>query len=1064
LPPEAVLLRKALQERQALFSPFHIQDPGGSQLIDFITPLSVMAADKPVFFGFLVFRDAGEKSLFPALQRRPGGWRSAETLLVQNVKNSMPFFVTFQQDRTVRFVRGNSESGAHLRDFLSRIEGDGLLERPDQRGVPVLAAVERVPGCDWLLIGKVDRDEVYRPLRRLSMILGTAVLFLIGASAVGVALWWRQQMAGFAVQWLQGRLQRQTLRKHLEYLTRFANDIILLLDDQGTIVEANERAVEAYGRSREALLGTALRDLRALDSLDDFDRHWQAAYDKGVVFETRHCRADGSPFPVEVSARRVEAGGKVWCQSIIRDITERKHAEEKIRRITRLYNVLSQTNQAIVRHLDPKALFEDICRIAVELGYLLMAVITRIDLRAKKIFPIAACGAAPAFLDSIDYNNLFGAGPVRVTEHVVTTRQPYVCNDVFSDALLSYRKTAATQFDFQSVALYPLVNNGEVFGTLNFYAAEKEFFEPGLTEVLEEMTADITFALDNFKKEAARKQAEHRLLETTSTLTALYRATPLPIMIIDPEGRPTFWNPAAELVFGWSKEEVLNRPLPLVPADGKEEFMRHLARVKNGEPLRGVEVRRQRRDGTLLDMLLFTAPLYDTQDRVEGIVSLLMDITEQKKAREHIDYLAHYDPLTGLANRALLRERFEQEAARARREKRGLAFCLIDLNKFKSVNDALGHSLGDKMLAQVARRLECCLRRFDLVCRLGGDEFLVLLSGLEPSGSSGTFAGKILGKLAESFSLDGHTVCITASMGISLFPEDGEDFDTLFRNADTAMYVAKAQGNNNFLFFHREMDQKIRDRLELENSLRTALEEKRFFLHYQPQVDVVSGRIIGAEALLRFRHPQRGLIAPDKLIPIAEESGLIVPMGEWIIEEACRQLCLWRQAGLTHLSMAINLSPVQIFQENFVERVQGILANCGLPSEHLMFELTESIFMEENDQVQRTLLALKELGGGISLDDFGTGYSSLSYLKRYKVDEIKIDRAFVQDVDRDASDAAIVRATIQMAHSLGLSTVAEGVETAEQLDFLRAQRCDRYQGYLCSPPLSSEEFQALAQA
>jgi diguanylate cyclase (GGDEF)-like protein/PAS domain S-box-containing protein len=890
------------------------------------------------------------------------------------------------------------------------------------------------------------------------------VLFLVGASAVGIALWWRQQMAGFAVQRLEDRLQRQTLRKQLDYLTRYANDIILLLDDRGDIVKANERAVEAYGRPRKDLLGMAIRDLRATDALETFDRHWRAAYDQGVVFETIHRRADGSLFPVEVSARRVEAGGRVWCQSIIRDITERKHAEERAQRVTHLYNVLSQTNQAIVRHEDPHTLFEDICRIAVELGFLRMAVITRIDLQAQKIFPIAACGATSSFLDSIDYHNLFGTGSTRVTEHVVTTRKPYVCNDVFNDPLLDYRKSAATRFDFQSTALYPLINDGEIFGTLNFYAAEKDFFEPGLTAVLEEMTADIIFALDNFKKEAARKKAEQRLLETTATLTAVYKATPLPIMILDPKGQPTFWNPAAEQVFGWSKEEVLNRPLPLVPADRKKNFSRHLAQVKNGEPLRGVEVCCQRRNGALLDMLLFTAPLHDARDRVEGVVALLMDITEQRKAQEHIAYLAHYDPLTGLANRTLLRECFQQEAARAQREGHGLALCLIDLNKFKFVNDALGHSLGDKMLVQVARRLEGCLRSFDLVCRLGGDEFLVLLSGLEPSRNSGSFAEKILDKLAEPFALNGHTVCVTASMGISLFPEDGIDLDTLFRNADTAMYAAKTQGRNNFLFFHGEMDRKIRDRLDLENGLRAALEDKSFFLHYQPQVEVASGRIIGAEALLRYRHPRRGLVPPDKLIPVAEDSGLIVPMGEWIIEEACRQLLLWRQEGLTELCMAINLSPVQIFQENFVERVRAILKACRVPPNNLMFELTESIFMEEGDRVRRTLLDLKGLGVGISLDDFGTGYSSLSYLKRYAVDEIKIDRAFVRDVCKDSSDAAIVRATIQMAHSLGLSIVAEGVETVEQLDFLRGQRCDRYQGYLCSPALSSEEFRALVQA
>ena len=379
------------------------------------------------------------------------------------------------------------------------------------------------------------------------------------------------------------------------------------------------------------------------------------------------------------------------------------------------------------------------------------------------------------------------------------------------------------------------------------------------------------------------------------------------------------------------------------------------------------------------------------------------------------------------------------------------------------VNDALGHALGDKLLIQVARRLENSLRRADVICRPGGDEFVVMLTDLETSQDTGKIVQKIQENLEKPFSLDGHTVRMSASMGISLFPEDGSDLDTLFRNADTAMYAAKERGRNNFLFFQSEMDQRIRNRLNLENSLREALDEQDFFLHYQPQVDIASGRIIGAEALLRFRHPVQGLISPDRLIPIAEDSGLIVPMGEWILEEACRQLSLWQDKGLVELTMAVNLSAVQVFQENFATRAKDILETHKINPKHLYFELTESIFMEEDDRVRQTLLALKKLGVGISLDDFGTGYSSLSYLKRYAVDEIKIDRTFIQDVISDPGDAAIVKATIQMAHSLGLTTVAEGVETFEQLAFLSKQQCDRYQGYLCSQPMAPEEFFALVQ-
>ncbi len=1060
--PDAALLDRALIEGQAVFSDFHIPQPGQPHVIDFIVPLFAPSTADNSQLGVMVLRMAEQSRLFPDLHWWPAGIHRAETMLVQSVGSGDPALVTFQPDQTMKLESGGSGHDTHWASFVWHMNRPGVFETLDHRGVPVLAAVETVQDSAWLLIAKVPQDEVYRPLRRLGGASGVAVLFLIGVSAAGIGLWWRQQMAGLAVEWLHGQLHRQAMRKHLEYLTRFANDIILLLDDQGCVVEANDRAVATYGYPREVLIGTNARYLRDPATLDDFSFQWEAAYDKGIIFETRHRRADGSLFPVEVSARRVAASGKEWCQSIIRDITERKHAEQNIQRLTCLYNVLSQTNQAIVRHRDRQPLFEDICRIAVDLGFLRMAVITSVDLSANSISPVAAFGADQNFLDAINDLVLREETESWPTLQVATLKRSYICNDIALDPLLESSLEVARQYGFQSVALFPLLIDNEIFGTLNLYATEQDFFEPDLVAVLEEMATDINFALNTFEQEAARKKAEERLLETTSTLRTLYQATPLPVMIIDLEGRVTFWNPAAAELFGWSEQDILGQILPLVPEDQKEEFFRNLCLVKCGELLRGVEVRHQCRDGALLDMLSFSAPLYNAQHQVDSVVVLLMDVSEQKRAREHIVCLAHYDQLTGLANRTLLQERFIQESSRARRDERSLALCLIDLDKFKTVNDALGHTMGDKLLVQVARRMEDCLRRADLICRPGGDEFLVLLE-LENVHDAGKISRKILQKLEEPYSLDGHTVRISACMGVSLFPDDGMDLDTLFRNADTAMYAAKDRGRNNFMFFRNEMDHKIRNRLELENSLRVALEERTFFLHYQPQVEIDSGRIIGAEALLRFRHPVQGLISPDKIIPIAEDSGLIVPMGEWILEEACRQMKHWQENGLGDLTMAVNLSPVQVFQENFVGRTKDIMDAHGIYPGRLIFELTESIFMAEDDRVRQTLLALKKLGLGISLDDFGTGYSSLNYLKRYAVDEIKIDRSFVKDVCSDPSDAAIVQATIQMAHSLGLKTVAEGVETAGQLTFLRYQQCDSYQGYLCSRPLAPGEFVALVQ-
>jgi diguanylate cyclase (GGDEF)-like protein/PAS domain S-box-containing protein len=1063
-PVESAALREALLENTPVFSAFHSPVPGQPEIIDFVMPLTDVSGGSPVVFGALVLRVDGKSPLFPPLQWWTRESRSAETLLVQGLGDGRLSVIRFgaNEDEALALKLGLEGDDSAVA-FASRLRQPGLFDVRDYRGMPVLAAVSIVPDSNWLLIAKIDKGEIYLPLEQLAKISIAVMLFLLATAGVGVGLWWRQQVANVALEGLQGQLQRHILLTHYESLLKHANDIILLLDDQGVITEANDRALEAYGAPREELVGRNMRELRCPDSLVDFDLELQKAFDEGIIFESRHRRGDGSTFPVEVSARRIEAGGRAWCQSIIRDITERKQAEQKIQRLTRLYNVLSHTNQAVVRYHDRQELFPNVCRIAVERGFLRMAVITSIDLSARVIAPVAAFGAEPAFLETITFDSLCGAedrGPIL---QVVKEKRPFLCNDVATDPRLRDHREEAVRFGWQSMAILPVHSFSEFTGTLNLYAAEKDFFDPDLVAVLEEVAADITFALNTFEKEAARKKAEERLLETTATLKAMYQATPLPVMIIDLEGRATFWNPAAEEVFGWSEEEVIGRPLPLVPEDQRDEFLRNIAMIKEGELLRGVEVCRQRRDGALLDMLLFTSPLYNAEGQVDSFVAQLMDITEHKKAREQIVCLAHYDQLTGLANRILLRECFLRETSRAQRDERNLALCLIDLDKFKTINDALGHSFGDKLLVQVARRLEEVLRRADVICRPGGDEFLLLLTDLDNPRNLGKIARKILQNLEQPYEIGGHTVRLSASMGITIFPEDGVDLDTLHRNADTAMYAAKEKGRNNFMFFRNEMNQKIRDRLDLENILRTALEEQSFFLHYQPQVDIGSGRIIGAEALLRFRHPERGLIPPQQLISIAEESGLIVPLGNWIMEEACRQLGLWREQGLTDLTMAINLSPVQIFQEDFLSRTQSLLKTYRIQPGQVHFELTEGIFLQDDDRVRQTLLALKKQGVGLSLDDFGTGYSSLSYLKRYQVDAIKIDRSFVQDMCSNPSDAAIVSATIQMAHSLGLNTVAEGVETAEQLQFLQGQHCESYQGYFCSMPLGAAEFYALMQ-
>ncbi len=429
---------------------------------------------------------------------------------------------------------------------------------------------------------------------------------------------------------------------------------------------------------------------------------------------------------------------------------------------------------------------------------------------------------------------------------------------------------------------------------------------------------------------------------------------------------------------------------------------------------------------------------------------------ERKRADERLAYLAHYDAVTSLPNRALFRDRLTRALARADRNERSVALMFLDLDRFKAINDTLGHDAGDVLLKSVAERLVSGLRRVDTVARLGGDEFAVILEGIRRPEEAATVAQKLLTAMARPFTLDGQEVFVGLSVGIAMYREGGEDAKTLIRNADAAMYRAKEQGRNNFQFYKPEFNIQVLERLALESSLRRALEREAFLLYYQPQVDLASGRIIGMEALLRWQHPERGLMSPAEFIPVAEETGLIVPIGEWVLRQACTQNRAWQAAGLPPVRVAVNLSARQFRQRALAGTIARILNETGLDPQYLELELTESLLMENTQASSSILAELKAMGLQIAIDDFGTGYSSLSYLKRFPIDTLKIDQSFVAEITTDPDNAAIVIAIIALAHSLRLKVIAEGVETEDQLAFLRAQRCHMSQGYLFCRPLPAE--------
>ena len=471
-------------------------------------------------------------------------------------------------------------------------------------------------------------------------------------------------------------------------------------------------------------------------------------------------------------------------------------------------------------------------------------------------------------------------------------------------------------------------------------------------------------------------------------------------------------------------------------------------------------------DGTVLGTfaMYFRAvrkPEARDQRCVDAAVRIAAIAIERRRAEQRIRHMAHHDALTSLPNRALLNDRMAQALAQARRTGRPLAMLFIDLDGFKHINDSLGHGVGDRLLKAVAVLLLTLVREGDTVARLGGDEFVVMLVDLDRPEDAATVAQDIVRALAKPLQTEEHTLHVTASVGISTYPADGDTAEALLRHADSAMYRSKAQGRNSFQCFTPEMGQQARQRSELLNALRQALVANEFELHYQPQVETVSGRIVSVEALIRWRHPQLGMVSPERFIPLAEETGLIAPIGEWVLREACRQLQRWRTAGHTALAMAVNLSARQFEAQDLPALVRQVLQETGLPAACLELELTETALMHNAELMRSSLLQLKDIGVDLALDDFGTGYSSLSHLRRFPIDTIKIDRSFITDVVSSEENSSIVRAIVVMARSLGVITVAEGVENAEQLRFLTSLACQRLQGYYLGRPVPAAELEGL---
>lgn len=792
---------------------------------------------------------------------------------------------------------------------------------------------------------------------------------------------------------------RETEQK-FRILAENAPDIVWQLDLTGIITYASP-SVRAFGYEPEELIGHHFLDFIPAEAQD----HLRLLFIKALQdhsrkhYETQLLRKDGTLVWLDISYNIVIINGEpVAIQGIARDLTQRKIYEEALQESEERYRVLFEDNPYPMWVYDIDSYkFLAVNNAAIrDYGY------SYNDFMSMSIFDIRP----PEDIDSL-CESIMNFDPTQDRREVWHHKK--------KDGTIIYAEIIAKQLDFDG------------------------------------KNARLVIAQDV----SERKRIEAYLHLQTSAINAASDQ----ILITNNRGEIEFVNPALEQETGYTFEEILNKT-PKIFASGKQDcnyYSTLWETISTGKTWHG-EITNQRKDGSYYIEDMTITPVKNEADVIEHFIAIKRNITDKKMYEKRLNHLAHHDVLTGLPNRLLLSDKLVQRFALARRLNHSMAIMFLDLDRFKLVNDTLGHNIGDLLLKEVAIRLSANIRDTDIVARMGGDEFIVTIGELSSTRDIAVIAQKILKALSEPFVLNGHELSISASIGISIYPQDGVDVETLVKNADTAMYRAKEQGRNRYHLFTEALNTAVIERMTLEHNMRKALERNEFLVYYQPRVNIATGKTVGMEALVRWQHKELGLISPSQFIPLAEETGLIVPISNWVLREACKQNKAWQDAGLPPMEIAINISARLFQQESLLLSINRVLKETGLDPRYLELELTESTLMNNSEFTIETLHQIKAMGVRVSIDDFGTGYSSLSRLKRFPVDSLKIDRSFVKDITTNADDAAVATMVVAMARSLNLKVVAEGVETLEQLQFLKSLACDEMQGYFISRPVDAEEF------
>ena len=764
----------------------------------------------------------------------------------------------------------------------------------------------------------------------------------------------------------------------------------------------------------------------------------------------RIIRPDGEVRHLDVyGMAELDAQGKpVQYRGALQDITEQQ-------RQRRLFDVQSHINEAIVRLRSRDELLSRVCQIAVEIGELPRTVVAGLDTSTGAIHLVKRIGRDSGYEDVIfrGLNIHNSNAPLAVAMREGTY---VVCNDAETDERVAPWRELALERGFRAVAIVPLFTSGACTEALVFTADRPHFFQHEENRLLQAIGDNLSHALTAMEQEAARSAATAALRLTQAAVESSSDG----IVICDARvpGLPLVYvNTAFEQMTGYSAKEALGKNCRFLQGgesdqSGLEEIRAALREQRAGE----ATLRNYRQDGSVFWNNLRVAPVRDVDGTLTHFVGIQTDITERIHYEQDLAHRANYDALTSLPNRQMLEDRLEHAIATAQRQGSLVGVAFFDIDNFKTFNDSIGHAAGDQVLRTVADRMSACVGPGDTVARLGGDEFVLVMGGLKEPEELEKVISRIQQDIAAPIVLDGKEYFAAASIGLALYPRDGTNAGHLIQRADFAMYKAKDDGRGVVRTYEPSLDVHGGERLELERELRQALARNQFLLHYQPKTDAKTGALCGMEALVRWNHPERGMVAPMQFIALAEQTGVIVALGEWVLEEACRQNQQWRDKGLCHVPVAVNVSGIQFRQGNLLATISAVLERTGLDPGGLHIEITESVMMGDPEGFIRTLDALRTMGVRVALDDFGTGYSSLSYLKQFPIDYVKIDRSFVRDITTDPMDAGICSAIIAMAHNLGMGVIAEGVETQEQSEFLRAGGCDQLQGYLLGKPEPAE--------